>query len=175
MAQRDDLTSTVPDPDPVMKLDPVPGFEPVIASLCCHYCSYVAADLAGSMRLQYPANIRIIRVPCTGKVDIIHILKAFESGADGVYVSGCEEGSCHFKIGNLLAKKRVYYAKKLIEEIGLEPERLEMFNTAASQGPRFAEVATLMTERIRRLGPSPIPRNVAFVNGEKEYEFVPDN
>ncbi len=156
MAERADLMSTVPDPDPLMEKEPVPGFEPLIVTIACHYCSYAAADLAGSMRLQYPHNIRIIRTPCTGKVDVLYILKAFEEGADGVYVAGCEEGGCHFDIGNLYAKQRIYYAKKLIQQVGLEPERVEMFNIAASAGPRFAEVAALMTERVKRLGPSPI-------------------
>ncbi len=156
MAERSDMTSTIPENDALMQREPAPGFEPVILAIACHYCSYAAADLAGSMRLQYPANIKIIRVPCTGKVDVIHILHAFEDGADGVYIAGCEEGGCHFNIGNLHAKRRVYYAKKLIREVGLEPERVEMFNIAASSGPRFAEMARLMTERVKRLGPSPI-------------------
>jgi len=108
------------------------------------------------MRLTYPANIRIINVPCTGRVDMIHLLKAFENGADGVYVAGCLEGECHFQNGNLKAKKRVHAVRKILEEIGIEPERVEMFNMAASDGPRFAAVAREMTERIRALGPSPL-------------------
>jgi len=108
------------------------------------------------MRLAYPANIRIVNVPCTGRVDMIHLLKAFENGADGVYVAGCQEGECHFQNGNLKAKKRVYAVRKILEEIGIEPERVEMFNMAASDGPRFAAIAREMTERIRALGPSPV-------------------
>ena len=156
MAERNDLMSTITESDSLMEKDPVPGFEPVIMAIACHFCSYAAADLAGSMRLQYPTNIRLMRVPCTGKVDVIYILKAFEDGADGVYIAGCEEGGCHFNIGNLYAKQRVYHAKKLIQEIGLEPERVEMFNIAASSGPRFAQMAELMTDRVKRIGPSPI-------------------
>lgn len=136
--------------------EPAADFEPVIVALCCHYCAFAAADLAGSMRLQYPTNIRVIRFPCTGKVDVIHILRAFEDGADGVFLAGCLEGNCHFEKGNIYAKRRVYFAKKLIKEVGLEPERLEMFNLSSSEGPRFAEVARLMTDRIKRLGPTPV-------------------
>ncbi|MFA6451224.1 MAG: hydrogenase iron-sulfur subunit [bacterium] len=144
-----------------MEKEPVQGFEPLIVGLCCHFCAFAAADLAGSMRLQYPPNIRIVRLPCTGKVDVIHILRAFEDGADGVFVAGCLEGNCHFTKGNIYAKRRVYYAKKLIAQVGLEPERIEMFNLSSSEGPRFAEIATLMTDRIKRLGPSPVRKKAA--------------
>ncbi len=154
-----DSRSTLSTPDPVMEREIVPDFEPVIVGLCCHYCAFAAADLAGSLRLQYPPNIRIVRLPCTGKVDVILILKAFEEGADGVFVAGCLEGNCHFDKGNLYAKRRVYYAKKLLQEVGIEPERVEMFNLSSSEGPRFAEIARMMTERIKRLGPSPVKKS----------------
>lgn len=131
-------------------------FEPEIIAFCCHYCAYGAADLAGSMRLNYPANVKIVKLPCTGKVDIIYLLKAFEDGADGAYVAGCLEGNCHFIDGNIKAKRRVARAKKLLDEIGVGGERLEMFNMSASMGPRFAEVAREMTEKIRELGPNPL-------------------
>ena len=108
------------------------------------------------MRLNYPSNIKIINVPCTGRVDILHLLKAVEDGADGVYVAGCLEGDCHYLSGNLKAKKRVAYVKKMLEAIGLEPERVEMYNMSAAQGARFAEIAREFTERIRKLGPSPV-------------------
>jgi coenzyme F420-reducing hydrogenase delta subunit len=135
-------------------------FEPEIVAFCCHYCAYGAADLAGSMRLNYPANVKIIKLPCTGKVDIIYLLKAFEDGADGVYVAGCLEGNCHFTNGNIKAKRRVARAKKLLDEIGVDGNRLEMYNMSASMGPRFAEVAREMTERIKALGPSPLQRKI---------------
>ena len=131
-------------------------FEPNLVAFCCHYCAYAAADLAGTMRLEYPPNVRIIKIPCTGKIDVAHLLRAFEDSADGVYVAGCEEGSCHFLEGNLRAKKRVKYAKKILDEIGIGGDRLEMFNMSASMGQRFAEVAKEMTERIKKLGPSPL-------------------
>ena len=110
------------------------------------------------MRLNYPSNIRIIRVPCTGKVDLLHIMRAFEKGADGVYVVGCLEGDCRFNSGNLRAKKRVQKAKELLDKIGIGAERVEMFNLSSSEGPRFAEIAKEMTERIRSLGPNPIKK-----------------
>ncbi|MBN2123092.1 MAG: hydrogenase iron-sulfur subunit [Deltaproteobacteria bacterium] len=131
-------------------------FEPVIVAFCCHYCAYTAADMAGSMRLGYPPNVRIIRVPCSGKVDAIHIMKAFEKGADGVYVAGCLEGDCHFKNGNVKAARRVAYVQRLLDEIGMGGERLEMITMSAGMGERFAKTATEFTEKIRRLGPNPI-------------------
>jgi F420-non-reducing hydrogenase iron-sulfur subunit len=132
------------------------NFEPVIVAFCCHYCAYTAADMAGSMRLSYPSNVKIVRVPCTGKVDIKHILQAFQKGADGVYVAGCLEGDCHFKNGNIKAARRVARAKKLLNEIGIEEERVEMITMSAGMGERFAQTATDITEKIRNMGPSPV-------------------
>ncbi|MBW1724202.1 MAG: hydrogenase iron-sulfur subunit [Deltaproteobacteria bacterium] len=130
-------------------------FEPTIVAFCCHYCAYTAADMAGSKRLCYPSNVKIIRVPCSGKVDAIHIMKALEKGADGVYVAGCLEGDCHFKNGNIDAAKRVAYIKKLLDEIGIDGERVEMILMSAGMGERFAQTAADMTEKIRKLGPNP--------------------
>jgi len=128
-------------------------FEPSIVAFCCRWCSYSAADLAGSMRLQYPPNVKIILVPCTGRVDIKHVLHALEKGADGVFLSGCLIGDCHYIEGNIKAAKRMAYAKKLVEAAGIEPERVEMFYNAASMGPQFAETCIKFTETIRALGP----------------------
>jgi coenzyme F420-reducing hydrogenase delta subunit len=162
------------------------GQAPEIIVFACHYCAYAAADLAGSMRLQYPPTIRIIKLPCTGKLEVIHVLKALEAGADGVYAAGCMEGECHYLKGNLWARKRIGYVKKLLEEMGLEPERVEMYNMSSAMGPRFAEVANEFTERIRALGPSPLRSDdvspveaahaaVAGVGGEPVTEnAVPD-
>jgi coenzyme F420-reducing hydrogenase delta subunit len=130
--------------------------EPLILAFCCHYCAYAAADLAGSMRLRYPGTVRVLRLPCTGKLEVNYLLAAFERGVDGVMVAGCLEGGCHFLEGNLRARRRVERAQQLLAEIGLEPERLGMFNLSSADGPRFAEIATLMAERIQRLGPSPL-------------------
>ena len=133
-------------------------FEPKIVAFCCNFCAFAAADLAGAMRLQYPPNVRIIRLPCTGKVDALHLLKAFEGGADGVFVAGCLEGECHYLEGNLRARKRVAYVKRLLAEVGIEAERIEMFNLSSAMGGRFAEIAEEMTARVKQLGPSVLGR-----------------
>jgi F420-non-reducing hydrogenase iron-sulfur subunit len=130
--------------------------EPIILAFCCHYCAYAAADLAGSMRLQYPGNVRVLRFPCTGKIEPNYILTAFERGVDGVMVAGCLEGGCHFLEGNLRARRRIERVRRLLDEIGIEAERLEMFNLSSAEGPRFAAIATEMSQRIARLGPSPL-------------------
>ena len=108
------------------------------------------------MRLQYPMNIKIIKVPCTGKVDIIHLLRSMEKGADGVYVVGCMEGSCQFTSGNLRARKRVEKAQQILEEVGIGGERVQMYNLSSSEGPLFAQIAREMTEKITSMGPNPI-------------------
>jgi len=128
-------------------------FEPEIIAFCCEYCGYAAADLAGSMRLSYPTNVKIVKVPCTGRFDVIHALKAFEAGADGVFVFGCLEGNCHFEVGNLRAKKRVIYLKQLLDECGIGSERVDMYNMSSAMGIQFAEAAHRVTAKIRSLGP----------------------
>ena len=128
-------------------------FEPKIVAYCCNFCAFAAADLAGAMRLQYPPNVRIVGLPCTGKVDAIHLMKAFEEGADGVFVAGCLEGQCHYLEGNLRARKRVAYVKRLLAEVEIEPERIDMFNLSSAMGGRFAEIVEEMTQRIKELGP----------------------
>ena len=110
------------------------------------------------MRLQYPSSIKIILVPCTGKVDIIHLLRAFEKGADGAYVVGCLEGECHYTSGNMRARKRVYQAKEILQAVGIEAERVEMYNLSSSEAPLFVKYAEEMTERITALGPNPVKR-----------------
>lgn len=128
-------------------------FEPKIVAFCCNFCAFAAADLAGAMRLQYAPNVRIILLPCTGKVDAIYLLKCFEDGADGVFVAGCLEGECHYLEGNLRAKKKVAYVKRILAEVEIEPERVEMFNLSSAMGGRFAEIVTEMTDNITKLGP----------------------
>jgi len=108
------------------------------------------------MRLQYPINVKIIKVPCTGKVDIIHLLRAFEKGADGVYVLGCMEGSCQFNNGNIRARKRVERAREILDTIGVGGERVRMHNLSSSEAPQFVKYAQEMTENIKELGPNPI-------------------
>jgi len=133
--------------------------KPVIVAFCCHYCAYAAADLAGTMRLQYPDSVRILRLPCTGKIEVNYLLAAVERGADGVIVAGCLEGGCHYQVGNLRARRRVERAKQILGEIGIEPERIEMFNLSSAEGARFAAIVEEMNERIARLGSSPLRRD----------------
>ena len=136
-----------PDSDP---------FEPQLTAFTCIYCGSMAADTAGALRLSYPASVKLFRFPCTGKVDVEYILKAFEEGADGVYIVACPIGNCHHLHGNVRASKRLAHARKLLEEIGLEGDRLGIFYMSGSQAHAFANAATQMTERIRMLGPSPL-------------------
>jgi F420-non-reducing hydrogenase iron-sulfur subunit len=131
-------------------------YEPKILALICTYCTYTAADMAGSMRLQYPSNVRVIKLLCTGKVDVLYLLEAFKAGADVVMVSGCEIGDCHFLEGNLRAKERVAHAKTLLDDLGLGGDRLEMFHIGASDAPKWAETVQLMTRRAHELGPNPL-------------------
>jgi F420-non-reducing hydrogenase iron-sulfur subunit len=129
------------------------NFEPKIIAFCCHYCAYSAADLAGSARMQYPPNVRIVRTPCTGRLEIDFYMKAFESGIDGVLVAGCEEGSCHFKDGNLLAKRRVTSIRTVLAEAGIEPERLRMVNVSAASARALVDYIKEHIETVRKLGP----------------------
>ncbi len=135
--------------------------DPTIVAYCCHYCAYTAADMAGSMRLSYPSGIKIIRIPCTGKVDPIYVMRALQEGADGVLVAGCLEGDCHFKNGNIKAMKRIAYVKKMLDEIGIDPSRVDMVLMSAGMGTQFARIVTEFTEKIRQLGPCSLKRTAA--------------
>jgi F420-non-reducing hydrogenase iron-sulfur subunit len=135
-------------------------FEPKIVAFCCHYCAYASADLAGSMRLQYPANVRIIRTPCTGRLEVEYYLKALESGADGVFIAGCLEGGCHFIDGNLFAKKRVNATREMLEECGIEKDRLKMVNISAAMAPNLVQEIFNMVETVREMGPNPVKNSV---------------
>lgn len=106
--------------------------------------------------MSYPPEVKIIQLPCTGRVDIIHLLNALEDGADGVYVAGCLEGECHYISGNLKARKKVEYVQRTLEELGIEKERVQMYNLSSAQGARFAQIANEVVEKIRKLGPTPI-------------------
>jgi len=130
-------------------------FEPLIVSFCCNWCSYAGADLAGVSRLQYPPNIRIIRVMCSGMVHPNLVIEALTKGADGVLMCGCHPGDCHYEEGNLKAEKRADAIFLMLEDFGLEPERFRLEWVSASEGPRFAEVAKEFTEQIKKLGPNP--------------------
>ncbi len=138
------------------------AFEPSIVAFCCRHCAYAAADLAGTSRLAYPPALKIVELPCTGRVDVLELLRSFEEGVDGVLVAGCLPGRCHYLAGNLHAWQRVDCARRWLDEIGLEGERLRMINLSAAMGAQFAERATEMAQAIRDLGPSPLgPRQAA--------------
>jgi F420-non-reducing hydrogenase iron-sulfur subunit len=124
------------------------------------------------MRLRYPSNLKIIRVPCSGRVAIIHILKALEEGADGVMVAGCLEGDCHYQSGNLRARKRVNYVREILEKIGMEVDRVAMYNVSAGDGPKFAEMAREMTEKVKELGPSPIKKAKKMTSKKSKVEVA---
>ena len=146
---------------------PAQPFEPKVIAYCCTYCAYTAGDLAGSMRLEYAPNVRVVKILCAGKTDALLLLRAFEDGADAVYVAGCAIGDCHFLEGNLRAIETVRYAKRLLEEVGLEPERLEFFEIPASAGPLFAQRANEMEARARELGPNPLRKAAGWPPGGK--------
>lgn len=133
-------------------------FKPVIVGFSCNWCSYAAADLAGTSRMQYPPNIRTIRVMCSGRVSELLILKAFAAGADGVLIAGCHPGECHYMKGNLSTRRRVIGMKPLLEAVGIEPERLKLEWIGASEGRKYAETVRSFTQTIRELGPSPLNR-----------------
>lgn len=139
-------------------------FEPKIVAFCCNWCSYAGADLAGVSRFQYPPTIRVIKVMCSGRVEPIFILKAFEAGADGVLVSGCHPGDCHYIDGNLSAKKRVEATSKILDLIGLDSDRLRLEWISASEGKKFAEVIESFTEKIKELGPNPLRKSLEMIS-----------
>ena len=130
------------------------GWEPRIIAFLCNWCSYAGADLAGISRLQYPPTVRVIRVPCSGKVDPFFIIKALQHGADGVLVSGCHPGDCHYISGNYVARRRFAVLKSLLEYVGIEEGRLHFSWVSAAEGERFAQVIRGVTEEVRALGPS---------------------
>lgn len=138
-------------------------FEPKIIAFCCNWCSYAGADLAGGMRLVYAPNILPIRVMCSGRVSPHFILKAFQQGADGVLVTGCHIGDCHYIKGNFITAKRIAILKELLAFIGIDPARLRLEWIAGSEGEKFARVANEFTEVIRKLGPSPLS-NLPYKN-----------
>jgi F420-non-reducing hydrogenase iron-sulfur subunit len=134
------------------------AWEPEIIAFCCNYCAYAAADLAGSKRMQYSPNVRIIHAPCTGKIEMEHILDAFLKGIDGILVAGCLEGGCHFLEGNLRARKRTDRIREMLAEIGVGNDRLRMVNLSAAMAPTFVESVQAMVDTVRALGPSPLTK-----------------
>ena len=146
------------------------NFEPKIVSFLCNWCSYAGADLAGTSRMKYPHNIRIIRVPCSGRVDPLFVVKAFLDGADGVMVLGCHPGDCHYQQGNYYAQRRYSIMHKLLDFTGVEYERLFVDWVSASEGKRFANVVITFTQKIRELGPLAFEKDV--VQLESEFQEV---
>lgn len=134
-------------------------FEPKIVGFLCNWCSYAGADLAGTSRIQYPPNVRIIRVMCSGSVDSMYILRALLEGADGVFVGGCHPGDCHYIDGNYKARRRMVLLENILGTLGLEKERVWLRWISASEGQRFADTMKEMTEAIRKLGPNPIAKH----------------
>ena len=131
------------------------GFEPRIVAFMCNWCTYAAADTAGVSRMRQPPNVDVVRVMCSGRVDPAFMLKAFALGADGVLVSGCHPGQCHYEKGNLSARRRVTALKPFLDAVGIGQDRLRLEWIAASEAPKVAEVVAEFTETIKRLGPSP--------------------
>ena len=132
------------------------GFEPTIVAFCCHYCAYGAADLAGSMRLEYPPNIRVIQLMCSGAVDSIYILKALIDGADGVLVGGCHPGDCHYQTGNYKARRRIAILKGILDQMGFKDDRVWLKWISASEGKLFADTVTRMVDDLKKMGPNPM-------------------
>ena len=130
------------------------AFEPKIAAFLCNWCSYAGADLAGVGRFQYPASIRTIRVPCSGRINPLYLLKAMANGADGVLVSGCHPGDCHYMSGNYVARRKFALIDSLLKHVGLEEGRVSFSWVSAAEGVRFAEVVKGVTERVTALGPN---------------------
>jgi F420-non-reducing hydrogenase iron-sulfur subunit len=131
------------------------NFDPKIIAFCCDQSGYVAADMAGSLKLKLPKNVEVVRVPCAGRIETIYLLKALEKGADGVLIFACYEENCQFLRGNLRARGRLSYAHRILEKIGLEKERLEICYLTTNSGVKFAETLHQKSEQLRKLGPNP--------------------
>jgi F420-non-reducing hydrogenase iron-sulfur subunit len=131
-------------------------FEPRIVAFLCNWCAYTGADLAGTSRLQYPPNVRSIRVMCTGGVDPMYVIKALLEGADGVLIGGCHPGDCHYQSGNLKARRRMVILRSILEGLGLDPDRVWLRWISASEGKLFADTITEMVQALKEKGPSPM-------------------
>ncbi len=128
-------------------------FQPNIVAFLCNWCSYAGADLSGTTRTHYPPTVKVIRVMCTGRVNPLFIVQALRQGADGVLISGCHPGECHYLKGNFLARRRFLLMRNILEYIGINPLRIRMSWVSASEGKKFADVITEVTEEIKNLGP----------------------
>ena len=128
-------------------------FEPLLLAFLCNWCSYAGADLAGTSRFQYPPNVRIIRVMCSGRINPVFIINAFQQGIDGVIIAGCHPGECHYNQGNYIARRRLVLLKNLLEYVGIDPRRLQMAWVSASEGGKFSNIIAKVTDDIKKLGP----------------------
>ncbi len=135
------------------KMNEMNEFEPNIVAFLCNWCSYAGADLAGTARMKYPPNVKIIRVMCSGRVNPMFVVNALQQGADGVLVAGCHPGDCHYSQGNYFTKRRMAVLKKLLEYLGIEPERVHMAWVSAAEGQKFADVIKEVTDTVRKVGP----------------------
>jgi F420-non-reducing hydrogenase iron-sulfur subunit len=136
-------------------------FEPKIIGFCCNWCAYAGADLAGISRIQYPPNLRMIRVMCSGTIDPLYILEAFQKGADGVFIGGCHPGDCHYQSGNYKTRRRVSLMKRLLSQLGVSPQRIRLEWVSAAEGQAFAQVVTDFIGKVKELGPSPLNQESA--------------
>jgi F420-non-reducing hydrogenase iron-sulfur subunit len=135
-------------------------FEPKIIGFLCNWCSYAGADLAGTSRIKYPPNIKSIRIMCSGRVDPVFVLDALKKGADGVLVAGCHPGDCHYQSGNYKTNRRIKLLKRIIEEMGVEPNRVRFEYISASEGQKFAQVVTDFVDELKKMGPIPLKENI---------------
>ena len=135
-------------------------FEPKIIGFCCNWCTYAGADLAGVSRLQMPSDFRMIRVMCSGTIDPLFVMEAFQKGADGIFIGGCHIGDCHYQTGNHRTKKRVAILKKILSYLGIDPRRVRLEWVSAAEGQKFAQVVTDFVAEIKRLGPNPLKRKL---------------
>jgi len=140
------------------------SFRPVIISFLCNWCSYTGADLAGTSRMKYASNIRVIRVMCSGRIDPTFVLKSLREGADGVLICGCHPGDCHYHEGNYKCLRRFHLIQKYIEQMGIHKDRIRLEWVSASEGKRFAEVVNSMTEAIKKLGPCKVRHTMETLN-----------
>jgi F420-non-reducing hydrogenase iron-sulfur subunit len=141
-------------------------FEPKILGILCNWCTYAGSDLAGTSRIQYPPNVRVVRVMCTGRVDPSFVFEAFSLGADAVLISGCHIGDCHYIAGNYKARRRVALTRKVLEQYGIDPRRFKMTFVSASEGALWAEVVKDLVNTVKKLGPSPVQKKVNLAEGQ---------
>jgi F420-non-reducing hydrogenase iron-sulfur subunit len=163
-SETQDISESLKSPEPLkvankgLKTNDIGKFEPKLIAFCCNWCSYAGADLAGVSRLQYPSNIRIIRVMCSGRIEPQFVFRALELGADGVLVAGCHPGDCHYISGNLKAEARMKMVTKLLDVMGIDTKRVRLEWISASEGPKFASTIKEFVEELTKLGPTPISK-----------------